>query len=293
MPVRRFDPQRLLLARREASHKQIDVARVVGVSGARVSAWETGRAVPDPEKLPALAKAVDHDLDDLFPREGRPDLADLRTDAGYSQAATKELTGTKTAGPVAAAENGQRRLAEEYEEALAEAYGVSVAALRRAQERSFGNDVSEPDEPDPASLRGEEEGALPTSLADKIDYLLEQMPGPVSDAEISAAGNARTGRNTLTEDLVHGLRTGAVTSVSDEVLNALAEALDTTPLIFSEDADVQRIIAETLLLKGQIAAIAARGGDKDGLSAELLMFISKEVGKARTEARARGDHSSP
>jgi transcriptional regulator with XRE-family HTH domain len=290
MPARRFDAQRLLLARRDEGRKQSDVARAVGVSAARVSAWETGRSKPDPEKLPRLAAAVNRDLDVLFPREGRPDLADLRADAGYSQAATRELTRTRTQGPVAAAENGQRRLAQEYEQPLADAYGVSVAALRRAQERSFGHDVPEPDEPEPVGDAAAEEMTLPATLDGKIMYLLEQLPDRLSDAEIAARGNERFGAEILTEDLVRGLRTGAVTDPSDEILGALAEALDTTPLVFrSGDPGVQRVIAETLVLKNQIAAIAARGGEDEGLSAELLAFISKEVAKVRADTVAHHD----
>ncbi|MFD7013968.1 helix-turn-helix transcriptional regulator [Streptomyces sp. NPDC059928] len=295
MPARRFEAQRLLIARREERLKQADVARIVGVSAARVSAWETGRSAPDPERLPRLAEAVGRDLDVLFPREGRPDLRDLRADAGYSQAATRELTKTSTAGPVAAAETAQRRLAAEYEQRLADAYGVSVESLRRAQERSFGHDVPEPGEPESADV-GRRDGAtlpatLPATLDGKIVYLLEQLPDPLSDAEVAARGNGRAGAQILTADLVRGLRTGAVVNASDEALGALAEALDTTPLIFrSGDAGVQRVIAETLVLKNQVAAIAARGGGEEGLSAELLAFINQEVAKARTEAVAHRDH---
>ncbi|MGW5200777.1 helix-turn-helix transcriptional regulator [Streptomyces spiralis] len=291
MSARRFDAQRLLLARREEGLKQSDVARVVGVSAARVSAWETGRSLPDPEKLPRLAEAVGRDLDVLFPREGHPDLADLRADAGYSQVATRELTGTRTQGPVAAAENGQRRLAKEYEQGLADAYGVTVEALRRAQERSFGHAVPEPDEPAPTDVAPGGVTMLPTTIAGKITYLLEQLPGPLSDAEVAVRGNSRAGAQVLSEELVRGLRTGAVTDASDEVLGALADALDTTPLVFrSGDPGVQRVIAETLVLRNQVAAIAARGGEEEGLSAELLAFINKEVAKARAETAPHRDH---
>ncbi|QFQ97307.1 helix-turn-helix domain-containing protein [Streptomyces phaeolivaceus] len=287
MPARRFDAERLLLARRDAHLKQSDIGQALGVSGARVSAWETGRSAPDPERLPGLAQALGQDLDVLFPREGWADLADLRADAGYSQAATRELIGTRTAGPVAAAEHGQRRLAQEYEERLAHAYGVSREALRRAQERSFGIDV-----PEPGARSG---GTLsePRTLADKITYVLDQMPVRPSDTEIAARGNAMIGRHVLTGDLVCGLRTGRVTSVSPAAGEALAEALDTTSLMWSEDADVQRIITETLVLRGQIAAIAARGGGEEGLSAELLAFVSREVGKAGEEFRGQPDQSAP
>lgn len=285
MPVRRFDGHALLLARREEGRKQSDVAEDVGVSAARISAWETGRSVPDPEKLPRLAQAVNRDLDVLFPRQGRPDLADLRADAGYSQSATRQLTVTRTQGPVAAAEKGQRRLAAEYEQVLADAYGVSVEALRRAQERSFGGDVPEPDEPSSQDDAPERGPVLPATLDGKITYLLGQLSRPLSDAEVAARGNQWAGAQVLTEDLVRKLRTGVVATASGEVLGALAEALDTTPLFFeSGDAGVQQVIAETMALKDRVAAIAARGGGEQGLSVELLAFINKEVAKARAEA---------
>ncbi|MFF5538699.1 helix-turn-helix domain-containing protein [Streptomyces cinerochromogenes] len=290
MPARLFDAQALLLARREADRKQSEVGEYVGVSPARVSAWETGRAVPDPEKLPRLAAAVRRDLDELFPRKGRPDLADLRADAGYSQTATRDLTGTRTPGPVAAAENGQRRLSREYEQRLADAYGVSVDALRRAQERSFGHDVPEPGESSSAEGVSDDTAVLPATLAGKITYLLDRLPAPIPDATLAARGNGLVGAEVLTADLVRDLRTGAVANASDDVLRALAGALDTTPLMFkSGDAGVERVIAETLVLSNQVAAIAARGGAEAGLSAELLAFINKEVSKARTEAIAPRD----
>ncbi|MFC8708930.1 MULTISPECIES: helix-turn-helix transcriptional regulator [unclassified Streptomyces] len=287
MPVRRFDGHRLLLARREEGLKQTAVAAAVEVSAARVSAWETGRSVPDPEKLPRLARAVNRDLDALFPRPGPPDLADLRADAGYSQSATRELTATRTQGPVAAAENGQRRLAREYEQVLADAYGVSVETLRRAQERSFGHDVPEPGEPAP---RGDGAPALPATLDGRIAYLLGQLPQPLPDAEIAARGNRLAGRQVLDEDLVREMRTGVRADAPADVLGALAEALDTTAVFFeSGDTGVQQVIAETMVLKNHVAAIAARGGGEEGLSAQLLAFINREVAKARAEAEAEAE----
>ncbi|PKT67896.1 DNA-binding protein [Streptomyces populi] len=281
MPARRFAPERLLLTRREARLKQADVADGVGVTAARVSAWETGRSVPDPEKFPSLARVLDCGLDELFPREGAPDLADLRADAGYSQTATKDLTGTRSAGPVAAAETGQRRLAEEYRAPLAAAYGVSVEQLLRAQERSFGIDVPEPGDGERAGL----DDPLPETLAEKITYLLGRLSEDLSDQQVAARGNVRAGVEVLNAHLVYELRTGRVTHASQDVLSALAEALDTTPVIWSQDADVQRILSETMLLSGQIAAIAARGGEQKGLSADLLDFILHEVDKARVETQ--------
>ncbi|MFJ4689255.1 helix-turn-helix transcriptional regulator [Streptomyces sp. NPDC088789] len=289
MPARRFDATRLLLARREEKRKQADVAEEVGVSPTRISAWEKGHAVPDPEKLPRLARAVRRDLDELFPRPGHPDLADLRTDAGYTQAETRTFTGTRSKGPVTSAESGKRRLGREYEQPLAAAYGVSVEALRRAQERSFGHEVPEPDQPVGPDVPGPA-SALPATLAGKIGYLLERLPVPLCDADIAARGNPVGGPPVLTADLVADLRTGRVENVGEEVLRALADALGTTPLIFSSgDSQVEQVIAETIELTSRVAAIAARGGAEEGLSAELLSFINREVAKAEAEARASHD----
>jgi len=279
--------------RRAADIPQSAVAASVGVADSTVAGWETGLTAPDPEKLPALARALGRSLDELFPRTGLPDLTDLRCDVGLFQYETPAIIGTKSAGPVAGAERGERRLKEKYVQALAARYGVTVEELRRAEDRSIakanGQELEESADPSPESTPGDVPAELPTTLAEKIAYLVRRLPTPLSDAEVAAEGNSRIGTRVLTEELVRQLRTGEVTTASEDVLGALAEALDTTPLIWSDDANVQRIIAGTWLLKSEFAAIAARGGEKEGLSADLLSFIRKEVEQARAEAKAQPD----
>ncbi|MFG2985713.1 helix-turn-helix domain-containing protein [Streptomyces sp. NPDC048258] len=287
MPVRHFDGQLLRKVRRAADLTQGDIAERLGVSVPAVVGWESGKSAPDGEKLPALARALGMRLDELFPRVLPPDLADLRCDAGYSQYQTAAITGTRSAGPVANAERGRRRLAERFLPLLAQAYGVGVPELLAAQERSFrpGPDGTPPtDGPgrtsEPASDAVPTAPAdLPRTLEEKIAHLLEATytaPHP-TDAQIAERGNATVNAQVLSEGLVRGLRTGEVRVVSDEVLDALAAALAVPPLFFrSDDAEVHRIISGMRLVSGGLAGIAARGG-ADGLPAELLDFIGGVV----------------
>ncbi|MFE4664588.1 helix-turn-helix transcriptional regulator [Streptomyces sp. NPDC056716] len=285
MPVRYFDGGRVRTERVIARLTQTGLAERVGVLRTAVAGWERGATRPGGEKLPVIAQALGRPLDELFPREGGPDLADLRCDAGYAQYRIGDVV-PRSVGPVGEAERGVRRLDDALVAVLAAAYGVSVSALRRAQERSFGHEVPEPDQPAGPGVPGSAP-VLPATLAGKIGYLLERLPAPLSDADIAARADAAGGPAVLTADLVADLRTGRVEDASDEVLRALADALGTTPLIFSTgDSHVEQVIAETIELTNRVAAIAARGGGEEGLSDELLSFINREVSRAQAEARA-------
>jgi transcriptional regulator with XRE-family HTH domain len=99
------------------------------VTQPQVANWEKGKAIPPPDKLPTLAEALGRPLDYLFPRDGAPDLADLRNDAGYPQNRTGDLIGARSHIPVSNAERRIRRLDEDYVERLADAYGVTVQEL--------------------------------------------------------------------------------------------------------------------------------------------------------------------
>ncbi|MFF4324651.1 helix-turn-helix domain-containing protein [Streptomyces sp. NPDC001568] len=285
MPVRHVDGHLLRKVRRAADLTQGEVADRLGVTVPAVVGWENGKSLPDGEKLPALAQALGADLDELFPRPLPPDLADLRCDAGYSQYQTAAITGTRSAGPVANAERGRRRLSEKFLPLLAQAYGVDVEELLAAEERSFSPappDAAAPvrvAEPEPGAAPAEPRAGLPGTLSEKLAHLLAETytaPHP-TDAQIAAHGNAKAGAAVLSEDLVRGLRTGEVEAASEEVLDALAAALAVPPLFFrSDDAEVHRIISGMRLVRGGLAGIAARGGD-DGLPAELLDFIGGVV----------------
>ncbi len=137
MPARRFDRTRMRSVRRAAEISQSDVASALGVADSTVAGWELGSSTPDQEKLSALAQVLKQPVDSLFPRDGLPDLTDLRCDAGLHRYEMAAVIGTKSDGPVAGAEQGVRRLKDKYLPSLAEAYGVTVDEVRRAQERSM------------------------------------------------------------------------------------------------------------------------------------------------------------
>ena len=228
----------------------------------------------------------------MFPRAGLPDLADLRCDAGYSQYQTKDLTGTKSAGPVANAERGKRRLSAQFVRPLAVGYGVTEGELLAAQDRSFGHDAYAPEVD--ADGSGQE---APRSLAEKITYLLaHSYPGqtPPSDAEIAHSVNAYAGGPVITVDGVRDLRTGAQQAASPLIQEGLAQAFDVTPMYFQPDETVARQVFEGLRLlasvrRGAVGRRAARGLGPEGLSADVLAYINKVVEELEEKGLPRAD----
>ncbi|MEO3976917.1 transcriptional regulator [Streptomyces sp. CAU 1734] len=278
MPERVFQAPKFREAIRASGLTQTAVgAHPVNLGESVISRYSTGGVTPPPEKLAALAERVGLPLDVLAPRRGLPDLKDLRCDAGLKQADTTPYTKSRSAMPVRAAENGMRRLKEEFETPLAEAYGVSVEELRAAQERSFGNEV--PDVHRPAARRPTAPGT-PQTLAEKITHLLEQTYAEQerpSDAELAAAGNAKSGgRPILDEDLVRALRTGAETSDNATLLGALAAALDAPLVFFTSDSpeEAARIVAGIRSVQSGVRA--ARHGDGP-LPPEWMDFIEQKI----------------
>ncbi|MGW6457691.1 helix-turn-helix domain-containing protein [Streptomyces sp. NPDC055078] len=285
MPDRVFDGRAFRAKRRAADLTQRQIAEAVGVQEAAVARWESTATKPPAEKLARLAQLVGERLDALFPRQGQPDLADLRADAGYSQKATAQITGTSTPSSVRKAESGIRRLSDESVALLAAAYGVSEEKLRAAQERSFG-DTPRAAEPE-----------VPSTLAEKITFVLENtypaQPAP-SDAEIATAVNEHAGAAVVTERDVRDLRTGAVTEAAPIVLDGLASLFGVKPMYFQSEDAVTRQVAEGLKLlaskrRGDVGQIAARGMGEDGLSAELLAIVNEVV--ADLAGRPRRDSS--
>ncbi|MEU9004032.1 helix-turn-helix transcriptional regulator [Streptomyces sp. NPDC059982] len=281
MPPRRFDGRRVRTVRRAAELTQSEVARAVGVADPTVASWETGQSSPDGERLPALARVLGRDLDDLFPRNGLPDLTDLRCDAGYSQYQTKVLIGTKSAGPVANAERGKRRLKDSFVRPLAGGYRVTVDALLAAQERSFGHDV-----PAPSGEQVGSDSQMPNSLGEKITYLLEHSyPGeqvPPSDAEIAHAVNKFSGGPVISKDGIRELRTGAEQAASPIVREGLAALFGVSPMFFQPDDTVAQQVYEGLQLllaarKGAVGRVAARGLGPEGLPEDVLRFLNEVV----------------
>ncbi|MGW1374721.1 helix-turn-helix domain-containing protein [Streptomyces sp. NPDC002446] len=268
MPPRLFDGRRVYDARRAAHLTQSGVAEALGVAPSSIGSWETGQWPPDAEKLPALAAVLGRDLDELFPRPGLPDLADLRCDAGIYRQQVPELIGTKSAGPVANAENGKRPLSEKFVKPLADGYGVSVEVLLAAQERSFGREAP------PVATE------VPRSLAEKISYLLAHSytgsRTPPSDQEIAEQINEHAGAAIATEAQVRALRTGAETEAAPALRDGLAAVFGVSPMYFQPHEATARQVIEGLRLlgSGNVGKVAARGLGAEGLSADVLAFIN-------------------
>ncbi|MFI5803379.1 helix-turn-helix transcriptional regulator [Streptomyces sp. NPDC051561] len=278
MAPRRFDPERVRALRRAADATQSDMAEGLGVSPAAVASWESGRSVPDGEALPAVARFLKQDLDDLFPRDGLPDLTDLRCDAGFSQYETKDLLGTKSAGPVANAERGKRRLGDKFVAPLAKGYRVTVDDLLAAQERSFGNDAREPDS------KSVDLPQAPQTLADKFAHQLSlSYPGEQevpSDSEIARRVNEYAGGPIVTANDITNLRTGVAQETTPLVCEGLGAFFGVSPAYFKTGDAVARQIVDGLRLlgdapEGGIGRVQARGMGPEGLSDDVLAFIQE------------------
>ncbi len=281
MPARRFDRARVRAVRRAAEISQSDVASAIGAADSTVAGWELGASVPDQEKLPALADVLKKPLDELFPRDGLPDLTDLRCDAGLYRYEMAAVIGTKSDGPVAGAENGVRRLKDRYLPDLAKAYRVTVDEVKRAQERSMAKARGEEVEGEVVAVAAEES---PRTLAEKITLLLERSypagaaPG---DEEIAEAVNAYAGSHVTTAKQVEALRTGIdeAEAPAPVVLEGLAHFFGVTRLYFEPDDAVARQVYEGLRLmsaakSGKVGRVRARGLGAEGLPADVLSILN-------------------
>ncbi|MFD6468968.1 helix-turn-helix transcriptional regulator [Streptomyces goshikiensis] len=295
MPARRFDRDRVRLVRRRAEISQSEVADSVGVAESTVSGWEAGTSAPDQEKLPALAQALRQPLDRLFPRDGLPDLTDLRCDAGLYRKETASVIDMKSDGPVGAAEGGVRRLKDRYIEKLAEAYGVTAEALRRAQDRSFAKQSGDEEVGTVASPAKAAPEEAPRTLAEKITLMLERSypqgaaPG---DSEIAAAVNAHAGAEVISAAEIEDLRTGRSEDAAPVALEGLAQFFGVTRLYFEPDEAVARQVYEGLRLmsaakQGKVGRVRARGMGAEGLPAGVLSILNDlatELEKADPDA---------
>ncbi|MGW8986387.1 helix-turn-helix domain-containing protein [Streptomyces parvus] len=295
MPVRHFDRTVVRAVRRAAEIPQAGVGAAVSAAESTVAGWEAGSSTPDQEKLPGIARVLGRPLDELFPREGSPDLTDLRCDAGLYRYEVAKFIDTKSDGPVAAAESGVRRLKPKYVAKLAAAYGVSERALEQAQERSFGNVVEEAGD---KSVAAAEEH--PRALGEKISFLLEQsypagaVPG---DGEIAEAVNRHAGAEVVTAKEVEALRTGGGDADGSDpvVLEGLAEFFGVERMYFEPDEAVARQVYQGIRVllasrSGKIGRVRARGLGPEGLSPEVLSLLTdlqaefeKQVGSTDDE----------
>ncbi|WP_420036082.1 helix-turn-helix domain-containing protein [Streptomyces sp. cg28] len=277
MSARQFSGARVRARRRELDLTQAELGAPVDVDRASVAKWEGDKSNPPAHKLPAIAKALQSPLDVLFPRDGEPDLADLRCDAGYAQSEVGPFIGARSHIPVSKAERGIERLKDAYVEPLAAAYGVSNQDLLRAQNRSFGVTETATVEADGNSL--------PRTVGEKINYLLQAgylTPAP-SDEEIARTVNERAGQTLLTPDGVRALRAGDQVAVPPAVWEGLGAALSIAPDVFADDADWHDMPAAIEALKlmqgfknGQILGLAARG-NQQGASTEAVATINNLI----------------
>ncbi|MFJ8676710.1 helix-turn-helix domain-containing protein [Streptomyces sp. NPDC093589] len=289
---RHFDPERVDQIRRARRIEIKTVGAELGLSGPTVSPWFSGKTTPTPEKLPALAAALGGDIDELFPRMDEngnrvePDLKDLRDDAGIPMKAIPEIIKTATPVPVRRAESGKKRLDETFAELLAPAYGVTVAELRAAEDRSFGN-----------SPTAGQQRAMPSTLAGKITYHLELLPADArpSDADIAAAVNARAGRPVIIPDQALALRTGAMSQedildqVPEPILHqGLADVFNVPAVTFqSSDEMVDHLVEVVQALAGQgNFELQARGGER-GISPRMAAKLKELAALVKAESRPK------
>ncbi|MFJ9058527.1 helix-turn-helix domain-containing protein [Streptomyces sp. NPDC102409] len=275
MPPRRFDGRRLRARRREVDMHQRVLGREVGVgSHEPVARWESGKSVPPAEKLPAIARALATDIDTLFPRDGAPDLVDLRCDAGYSQSHAADLLETVSRFRLGAAERGVRKLDEASLLGPARLYGVTVEELQAAQRRSFGEDVPTRET---ASTAGKQ-------LAEKLSGLMgEAFPGsPPTAGELAAAVNGKIGAEVLKAEQVDALLAGvSAEDIFDDgartvVYEALGLYFDVSPMVFHDGQSAQRRVLEDIrfLAAQHDVALAARGGE-GGVSPAFLAVLNE------------------
>ncbi|MGW1295892.1 helix-turn-helix domain-containing protein [Streptomyces sp. NPDC002533] len=283
MPARRFDRALMRSVRRAAEIPQSAVASALSTADSTVAGWELGSYVPDQEKLPGLATVLKKPLDELFPRDGLPDLTDLRCDAGLYRYETAAIIGTRSSGPVAGAENGVRRLKARYLPALADAYGVTVRQVEQAQERSFAKARGEEAELEIDAVADAEKP--PGTLAEKITFLLERSypsGSAPSDKEIAKAVNTYAGSQVITSKRVESLRGGTeeAARVAPVLLDGLAHFFGVTRMYFEADEEVAQTVYEGLHIMlaarhGKVGAIRSRGLGPDGLSADALKILNE------------------
>ncbi|WP_327359628.1 helix-turn-helix transcriptional regulator [Streptomyces sp. NBC_01304] len=292
MPARNFDGRRLRAERRAADLFQADIASGVGVSKPTVADWENGNAFPQPEKLPSIAAALRKHVDDLFPRYGDPDLADLRCDAGHTQRSAAEALGVSR-GPLQNAERAKRRLDPKLLPRVAAVYGVTEAEVEAAQARSFGE--FRPPAPSSAPALQHER------LAQKINRLLATFPTPPLDEELAEAINETAGADVITAGQVAELRQGTrptpeVLAGTPEVIvhEGLGKFFDVTPQFFLPVKDAEQQVLDIMaLLAGEDEtsrlALAARGGE-GGLSDGFVNRLQELVAQMKQgQAPRAGD----
>ncbi|MFD3422652.1 hypothetical protein [Streptomyces decoyicus] len=268
------------------------LAKKLGLkSHAPVADWEALKSFPPAEKIPAIAAALEVSLNDFAPRDGEPDLKDLRCDAGYTQSqAAKLLAGVVSRFQLGKAERGERRLGEKGVAAAALLYRVDKADLQEAEDRTF-EEFASSNEPAPE--------ASPQTLAEKINALIQRaFPGdqPPSDEKIATVISTAVGSAVIQGPQLRALRAGAP---ADSVFSPLAKTIafegmaayfDVSPMHFQDEASRRHQVFADLryLASEQGIDIAARAGE--GGVSEAMLTIFKDL--VEREIRESGESSS-
>lgn len=278
LPPRRFEGPRLRRVRLAAGLRQVDLANGLGLtSHVPVALWERERRFPPAEKLIAIAGLVNVDVDLLFPREGPRDLADLRCDAGHTQASVAERVDSLDRFQLGDAEGGRRHLADRWVAPLASLYGVSPEMLLSAQRQSFG-------EPESAS-----EHARPPNSAERLRSLVKEVfqDADPSPEAVATAINGKAGASVVSAGQVAALLAGEPVPIVFEggaqavAVASLASFFGVSELTWCDAEEAgQRMLADLQFLAAQHnIALAAHGGEA-GVSGAMLTVLNDLIAES-------------
>lgn len=149
---------------------------------------------------------------------------------------------------------------------------------------------------------GEEHVPELHSLQQKVEYMLEKtFPGQkVSGRTFAELVKERGG--SLSHSYFSNILAGKVTQPSEEILKALGLGFGVDWRFFKEESEVVGDVVAGLQFlarrrTGEIAGVAGRGVDDDGLPVELLEFalslLADTKARQRTEGAEDGDPGRP
>ncbi|WP_236739714.1 helix-turn-helix domain-containing protein [Mycobacteroides abscessus] len=136
--LRGFTPARFT-ALRKSKMSMTDLARITGVAGSTIYAWESGKATPQVDKLAAAMKVLGSPIEDvvLVPRERRFP-SDWRVLGGFTQPQLAAAAGIATS-TLQTIERGEAILTDERAATLSQLVNTTQdeyrAAWRRARDR--------------------------------------------------------------------------------------------------------------------------------------------------------------
>ncbi|MFI8265366.1 hypothetical protein [Streptomyces sp. NPDC085665] len=129
--------------------------------------------------------------------------------------------------------------------------------------------------------------ALPVTLAEKIEYLLERAIPPSeerpSDRQVADSINEDAGTTIISHVTFGKLRKGQQLATSDDRLDAISDYFGVNRrFLKTNHQDAVRDIAEQLdflasVGSGDITGTAGRGADLGGLSPDLLAYVNNII----------------